>query len=98
MHRTYPVVVPIETNHGRGQTRSVGPTRITFSTTALFESGEELRFALSLRGNANTPVDVVGSGRVESVTTEGPLFVVDATIDQTRLTLTRVPLDRSGHP
>jgi hypothetical protein len=86
MHRTYPVRVPIETSHGRGETREVGPTRITFATTASFTTGEELRFAISLRGS-RTPVDVVGSGRVEAVKPEGELYVVDASIEQTHITL-----------
>lgn len=86
MHRTYPISVPIETNHGRGETRAVGPTHITFATASLFASGDTLRFALSLRGTG-TPVEVVGNGRVESVTPEGDLFVVAATVEGTAIAL-----------
>jgi hypothetical protein len=87
VHRTYPVTVPIRTNRGNGQTRSIGPTRITFATAALFESGEPLRFAISLRGTGTTPIEVVGFGSVQAVRPDGDLFVVDATVDGTQITL-----------
>ena len=86
MPPTYPLRIPIETNHGRGETRSIGPTRVTFAIAALFDNGEPLRFAIALRGHGNHPIDVVGSGRVESVRVEDALFVVDASIDQTQIT------------
>jgi len=89
MHQIYPLVVPIETNRGRGETRAVGPTRITFAIAALFETGDDLRFTLSLQGNGKSPVDVAGSGRVSAVAAEGHLFVVDAAIDQTQITLAK---------
>ncbi len=89
MHRTYPLVMPIETNHGRGETRSIGPTRITFATPALFETGEVLRFAFALNGTDSKPIDVVGSGCVETVKAEGNLFVVEASIETTQITFAR---------
>jgi hypothetical protein len=86
MQQTYPVVLPIETNHGRGETRRIGPTRLTFATPALFAAGEVLRFAIALRGTDAKSIDLVGSGSVRAVTTDGELFVVEASIDQTRIT------------
>ena len=84
MHRTYPIAIPIETNRGSGETRAIGPTHITFISGSLFASGEGLRFAVSLRGTA-TPLEVFGSGRVEEVRAEGDVFVVEASIEQTRI-------------
>ena len=89
MHRTYPLVMPIDTNHGRGETRAIGPTRLTFVTSALFLTGDPLRFAICLRGDGTQPIDVVGSGRVEGVIAEGELFVVEAAIDLTEIMLAR---------
>jgi hypothetical protein len=87
MHRTYPVAVPIDTNRGPGQTRRVGPTSMTFVTAALFETGDPLRFSMSLRGTGASPLYVVGDGSVRSVINEGELFIVDASIDRTRIAL-----------
>jgi len=84
---TYPLVIPIDTNRGRGETRRIGPTRVTFSTAAEFEAGDDLRFALSLHGTGTTPLDVFCSGSVRSVAAEGELFVVDAAISETRIAL-----------
>jgi hypothetical protein len=84
---TYPLTIPIETNRGRGQTRTIGPTRITFATAAPFETGDAIRFALSLRGIGTTPLDVFCSGSVCAVSVEGQLFVVEASIEQTRISL-----------
>lgn len=89
MHANYPLVLPIQTNHGRGETRSIGPTRVTFATACLVAIGDPLRFAISLRGTGTQPIDVVGSGRVEAVATEGVLFLVEASIDQTQITVAR---------
>lgn len=86
MQRTYPLAVPIETNHGRGETRRMGPTHLTFATSALFASGETLRFAVALRADGTQVIDVVGSGKVEAVVPEGDLFVVEASIEQTQIT------------
>ena len=89
MHHDYPLVLPIETNHGRGETRRIGPTRVTFATSSLVAIGDPLRFAIALRGTGSQPIDVVGSGRVEAVATEGVLFLVEASIDQTQITVAR---------
>ncbi len=86
MQRTYPLALPIETNHGRGETRRIGPTRLTFATSALFARGEMLRFAVALPGDGTRAIDVVGSGLVEAVVPEGDLFVVEASIEETRIT------------
>ena len=83
---TYPISIPIDTNRGRGETRAIGPTSVTFSTTALFEVGETLRFSMSLRGTASMHVEVFCDGRVTRVIPDGERFVVEASIDQMRLT------------
>ena len=47
---TYPVIIPIKTNRGYGETRLIGPTRVTFATAMFRElmSGLE-RTAADLR-------------------------------------------------
>jgi hypothetical protein len=92
MHRergmtTYPVRLSIDTNHGRAETRMIGPTRVIFCTAELFEPGDPLRFAMSLRGTSATALDVFCSGNVRHVTTEGELFLVDATIEETQISV-----------
>jgi hypothetical protein len=87
MSVTYPIAIPIDTNHGRGETRAVGPTRITFATSELIEAGAPLRFSLLLRGSGNTPINVFGSGRIEAVNADGSLFIVDASVDHTEIAL-----------
>lgn len=85
----YPVVVPIETNRGRGETRTIGPTRVTFVTSASFETGDAIRFAITLRGNANEMVDVFCAGSVCGVSLDGELFVVEASIEATRIAIAK---------
>jgi len=77
----YALTVPIETNRGRGETRRIGSTRITFSIRERFEVGEPLRFRFSLEGGA----EVIGWGAVSEVAADGEGFVVDASIDQTQI-------------
>lgn len=83
---TYDVVIPIETNRGRGETRRIGPTRVRFATTASFTVGDALRFAMSLRGHGAS-LDVFCSGSVRAVAADGELFVVEATIENTQIRL-----------
>jgi len=83
---TYDVVIPIETNRGRGETRRIGPTCVSFATTAYFTAGDALRFAMSLRGQSGA-LDVFCSGSVRAVAPEGELFVVEATIENTQIRL-----------
>ena len=84
---TYPVIIPIKTNRGYGETRVIGPTRVTFATAAMFAAGEPLRFAMSLRGHGATTLEVFCSGSVRAVATDGELFVIDASIEQTDIRL-----------
>lgn len=84
---TYPMAVPIETNRGRGETRSVGLTRVTFATSAAFEVGDPLRFTMSLPGDDGETLDVFCSGSVCGVSLDGALFVVEAAIEESRITL-----------
>jgi hypothetical protein len=91
---TYPIVVSIETNRGRGETRRIGPSRVTFATSAAFETGDSLRFAMSLRGDGGQTLDVYCSGSVCSVSTDGALFVVEASIEESRITIAKKEEDR----
>lgn len=84
---TYPIAVAIETSRGRGETRSIGPTRVTFVTSAAFESGDSLRFAMTLPGDSGETLDIFCSGAVCGVSMEGALFVVEAAIDESRITI-----------
>jgi hypothetical protein len=86
---TYPMVVPIETNRGRGETRSIGPTRVTFATSVPFGTGEAVRFALKLPGNGVMGFDVFCAGAVCAVSFDGELFVVEASIEESRITIAR---------
>jgi hypothetical protein len=86
---SYPMAIAIETNRGRGETRSIGPTRVTFATRALFETGDTLRFAVSLPGRAGEMLDVFCAGSVCGVTLDGELFVVEASIEESRITIAR---------
>lgn len=90
---TYQIVVPIETNRGRGETRSIGPTRVTFATSAPFETGDSLRFAVSLYGGGPT-LEVFCSGSVCGVSIDGALFVVEASIEESRITVAKKEEDR----
>jgi hypothetical protein len=78
---TYPVVVPIDTNRGRGETRLIGSTSITFAIAASFAVGDRLRFRLSLGEGASDGVQVTGWGSVAAVTVEGDAFLVEASIE-----------------
>lgn len=84
---TYPIAVPIETNRGRGETRRVGPRRVTFATSAPFETGDSLRFSMSLPGDGGETLDVFCSGSVCGVSLDGALFVVEAAIEESRITI-----------
>jgi hypothetical protein len=84
---TYPIAVPIETNRGRGETRDIGPTRVTFATSAAFETGDALRFAISLQNDGGETLDVFCTGSVCAVSVEGALFVVEAVLDESRITI-----------
>ena len=53
----------------------------------LFETGDPLRFGFSLRGTGTAPLHVAGSGSVQAVVSEGTLFVVEATIDSTTISV-----------
>ena len=93
---TYPIRIPIETNRGRGETRRIGPTRIVFTTLQPFETGDPLRFSMSLRGTSATGLDAFCSGCVHHVTIEGPLFVVEASIEETQISLAAAGSRRDG--
>jgi hypothetical protein len=86
---TYPIVVPIETNRGRGETRNIGPTRVTFATSAPFEIGDAVRFALSLPGEKGELLDVFCAGSVCAVSVDGELFVVEASIEESRISIAK---------
>lgn len=86
---TYPIAVPIETNRGRGETRTIGPTRVTFATDASFETGEVVRFAMTLPGDAGEMLDVFCAGAVCGVTVDGALFIVEASIDESRISIAK---------
>jgi hypothetical protein len=83
----YSIAMPIETNRGRAETRHIGPTRVTFMTAACFEPGDALRFSMSLRGTAARALDVFCSGCVDRVLAEGALFVVEASIETTQISM-----------
>lgn len=89
MTTTYAIRIPIETNRGRGETRRIGPTHIVFTTDAPFETGEPLRFSMSLRGTPAAALDAFCSGCVSHVAVEGEQFVVEATIEQTRISVAK---------
>jgi hypothetical protein len=89
MTATYAIRIPIDTNRGRGETRRIGPTRIVFTTAAPFETGDSLRFSMSLRGTTAAALDAFCSGSVNHVAVEGEQFVVEATIDQTRISVAK---------
>ncbi|MFL6246752.1 MAG: hypothetical protein ACJ74H_12050 [Thermoanaerobaculia bacterium] len=72
----YLLALPIETNRGRGETRSIGPASVTFVISASFAQGDAVRFSLSL-----PDVDIFCSGSVRAVSVDGALFVVEASID-----------------
>ena len=91
---TYPIAVPIETNRGRGETRRIGPTRVTFATSEPFETGEALRFAMSLRGDGGQTLEVFCSGSVCGVSLDGALFVVEASIEESRITIAKKEEER----
>jgi hypothetical protein len=86
---TYPMAIAIETNRGREETRTIGPARVTFATSALFETGEALRFAISLPGDTGEMLDVFCAGSVCGVTIDGELFVVEASIEESRISIAR---------
>lgn len=77
----YPLALPIETNRGRGETRSIGPASVTFATSASFAPGDAVRFSLSLPGGGEEPLEIFCSGTVRSVSAAGALFIVEASID-----------------
>jgi hypothetical protein len=60
---------------------------VTFMTAACFEPGDALRFSMSLRGTAARALDVFCSGCVDRVLTEGALFVVEASIETTQISM-----------
>lgn len=91
---TYPIAVPIETNRGRGETRTIGPTRVTFATSASFETGEALRFAMTLPGESGEALDVFCAGAVCGVTFDGAMFVVEASIEESRIEIAKKEGDR----
>lgn len=72
----YALALPIETNRGRGETRSVGPASVTFAIAASFAPGDALRFSMTLYG-----IEIFCSGSVRAVSVDGALFVVEASID-----------------
>ena len=82
---TYAVVTTIETDHGTGETRRIGPAHVTFVSETSFHAGEPLRFALTLRGTGTTPIGVRGSGRVESVAFDGSSYLVDVSIEKSEI-------------
>jgi hypothetical protein len=84
---TYPLSVPIETNRGWGKTRTFGSTRLTFATSAQFEIGDALRFALSMPGDGGELLDVFCAGSVRGVSVDGELFVVEASIEESRISI-----------
>jgi hypothetical protein len=86
---TYAIAVPIETNRGRGETRSIGPTRVTFATDAAFETGDAVRFAMTLPGDAGEKLDVFCAGAVCGVSIDGTLFVVEASIEESRISVAK---------
>jgi len=73
----YSLALPIETNRGRGETRSIGPASVTFATRASFMPGDAVRFSMTLHG-----IEIFCSGSVHAVFAEGVLFVVEASIDR----------------
>lgn len=73
----YPLAVTIETNRGRGETRSIGPASVTFAIGASFAPGDPVRFSMTLNG-----VEILCSGSVRAVSIDGALFVVEASIDE----------------
>jgi hypothetical protein len=78
----YPLALPIETNRGRGVTRSIGPASVTFAISASFEPGDAVRFSLSLpAGGGTEPLEIFCSGSVRAVSLDGMSFVVEASID-----------------
>lgn len=72
----YPLALPIETNRGLGETRSIGAASVTFAISASFAPGDALRFSMTLYA-----VEIFCSGTVRSVSFDGALFVVEASID-----------------
>ena len=72
----YLLALPIETNRGRGETRSIGPATVTFVISAPFARGDAVRFSMTLYG-----IEIFCSGTVRSVSFDGALFVVEASID-----------------
>ena len=81
----YPLALPIETNRGRGETRSIGPASVTFVIGASFVRGDAVRFSLSLPDvdgrSGDEPLEIFCSGSVRTVSIDGTLFVVEASID-----------------
>jgi hypothetical protein len=91
---TYPIVVAIETNRGRGETRAIGPTRVTFATSAPFEIGDAIRFAIAMPGDAGEMLDIFCAGSVCAVSVDGELFVVDASIEESQISIAKKEEDR----
>lgn len=77
----YPLALPIETNRGRGETRSIGPASVIFAIGARFAPGDAVRFSLSLPRDGGEAVEIFCSGSVRTVSADGALFVVEASID-----------------
>lgn len=72
----YPLALPIVTNRGRGETRSIGSGSVIFATSASFAPSDAVRFSMTLCG-----IEIFCSGTVRAVLAEGALFVVEASID-----------------
>ena len=77
----YALALPIETNRGWGETRSIGPASVTFAIGASFAPGDVVRFSLSLPGHGGEALEIFCSGSVRAVSIDGALFVVEASID-----------------
>ena len=73
----YALAVPIETNRGRGETRSIGSASVTFAIAASFAPGDVVRFSMTLND-----VEIFCSGSVRAVSVDGALFVVEASIGE----------------
>jgi hypothetical protein len=90
----YPIVVPIETNRGRGETRNIGPERVTFATSAPFETGDTVRFGISLPGEMGEMLDIFCAGSVCTVSIEGELFLVEASIEESQISIAKKEEER----
>lgn len=77
----YPLAIPIETNRGKGETRSIGRASVIFTIAACFAPGDAVSFSLSLPRADGEAVEIFCSGSVLSVSVDGALFVVEASID-----------------